>query len=36
VLDETLMGGGFVAGVRAHVRPTYTANGFFVVDGALS
>jgi len=35
VLDETLMAGGFVAGVRTHFWPTYTAARFFWFNTTL-
>jgi hypothetical protein len=35
VLDETLMGGGFVAGVQLHFWPAYTATKFFTVNASL-
>jgi hypothetical protein len=35
VLDETLMGGGFVAGIQAHFWPAYTATKFFTVNASF-
>lgn len=35
VLDETLMGGGFVAGVQIHFWPAYTATKFFTVNASF-
>jgi hypothetical protein len=32
LLDETLMAGGFVAGVQAHFWPSYTAGKFFALN----
>ena len=35
VLDETLMAGGFVAGVQVHLWPAYTATKFFTVNASF-
>ena len=35
VLDETLMGGGFVVGVQTHFWPTYTAKKFFLLNAVF-
>ena len=35
IIDETLIGGGFVAKVREHWWPTYTARMFFFFNAAF-
>ena len=35
IVDETLIGGGFVAKVREHWWPTYTARMFFFFNAAF-